>query len=398
MLHATHAMLRSVGKKMNLNASQIEKLLEVNAAHEFEVMSSGKTFKAYRTQHSNARGPYKGGIRFHPEVDGDEVRALATLMSLKTAAVNIPLGGGKGGIALDPKKLSLEQLEDVSRQYVRALAEYIGPQKDVPAPDVNTDPRIIDWMVDEYQKLTGDTTKASFTGKSIEGGGSEGRTAATGRGGVIVLGELLKLQGNLNPKLTYAIQGFGNVGSYFGLVAQDTEPSWELRAAADSSGGFLSETAVSPKDIDDFKQGGGKLADFMKQKITNDDLLSSDVDVLILAALGGVINAENQHLVKASYVLELANGPVDDKAVALLEERGVSVVPDILANAGGVIVSYLEWLQNLANEHWTEAEVNSKLTAYLTEATQSIYARAQKENLNLKEAALMIAIERVLAA
>lgn len=398
MLHATHAMLRSVASKMKLDAEAVEALLEVDAAHEFEVLVGDKKYKAYRMQHSNARGPYKGGIRFHPEVDAGEVQALATLMSLKTAAVDIPLGGGKGGVAIDPKSISVEELEAVSREYVRGLYKHIGPKKDVPAPDVNTDPRIIDWMVDEYEQLTGDTTKASFTGKSLNNGGSEGRTAATGRGGVVVLKELLKLQNKQGTKLTYAIQGFGNVGSYFGLVAEKDSPQWELRAATDSSGGFISPVNVSAAELDVYKNNRGKLVDFSDNSITNEQLLSADVDVLVLAALGGVVTAENQHLIKARYILELANGPVDDAAFELLEARGVTVVPDILANAGGVIVSYFEWLQNLSAERWNEKKVNSKLEEYLVRATNAIYKRSVNENTHLKEAALMVAIERVLAA
>ena len=398
MLHATQQQIKAVGKKMGLTSEEVERVLQVDAKHEFEiVLKNGQKHKAYRVQHSNARGPYKGGIRFHPHVDIDEVQALATLMSLKTAAVNIPLGGGKGGVQVNPKLLTVKELEELSRKYVQHLAPHIGPDKDVPAPDVNTDPRIIDWMVNEYSALTGDTTKGSFTGKSIDGGGSEGRDAATGRGGVIVLAELLKHMGMADKKLTYGIQGFGNVGSFFGLVAATEQKKWQMVAATDSSGGIYEKNGVWPAELDDYKKQGKQLHSYgVGQKITNDEFLQSDVDVLVLAALGGVVTKENAHKIKAKFVLELANGPVDHEAHSLLEQRGIIVVPDILANAGGVVVSYLEWLQNLQGEHWSLQKVNKMLNSILKEAVAAIYDTAQKQNLNLKEAALAVAMERLL--
>lgn len=400
MLAATHALIRSVGKKMNLTAAQLEQVLTVDAAHEFEISLGKRRLKAYRTQHNNRRGPYKGGIRFHPEVNAEEVQALATLMSLKTAAVNLPLGGGKGGIAVNPKELSLEELEEISRQYVRGLLPHIGPNKDVPAPDMNTDPRIIDWMVDEYAKLTGDKTKASFTGKSIKNGGSAGRNAATGRGGVIVLSEILKLLARDKEKLTVGVQGFGNVGSFFGTIAEKEQSNWLLTAATDSSGGLTDVFGLSAQELDSFKKAGGKLTDYQSDSavtINNEQFISEEVDVLVLAALGDVITVDNMKSVKAGIVLELANGPVSETAYEYLTKKGVLVIPDVLANAGGVIVSYLEWLQNVSEEHWDEKTVNTKLYGYLKPATVEIFKRSQTEKVGLKEAALMVAIERLLA-
>jgi len=400
MLAATHALIRSVGQKMKLSSDQIEKLLAVNAAHEFEVvLGSGKRLKAYRIQHSNKRGPYKGGIRFHPEVNFDEVRALATLMSFKTAAVNLPLGGGKGGVAVDPKDLSLEELEELSRKYVQNLEAHIGPHKDVPAPDVNTDPRIIDWMVDEYQKLTGDKTKASFTGKSLAGGGSAGRDAATGRGGVIVMAELLKKNGQTDKPITIAIQGFGNVGSFFAEVAAKDHPNWQVVAVSDSSCTVYDKDGLDVSKLVSFKAKKGRFSDYdAGQRLPSDGLIALEVDVLVMAALGDAINAKNYQSVKAKTVLELANAPVSDEALEKLEARGTTVVPDILANAGGVIVSYLEWQQNIASEKWDEAVVNQKLYEYLKPATDMVYARSLKEGVNLKQAAVMVAIDKLLAA
>jgi glutamate dehydrogenase/leucine dehydrogenase len=400
MLHATHEQIKKVAKIMGLTQDELDTILQVNAKHEFEILlDSGKSFKAYRMQHSNARGPYKGGIRFHPEVNADEVQALATLMSLKTAAVNIPLGGGKGGVAVQPKDLTLEELEELSRKYVQTLAPHIGPHKDVPAPDVNTDPRIIDWMVDEYSRISGDTTRGSFTGKSIAGGGSLGRDAATGRGGMIVLAKLQQLQHKAGKSLTYAMQGFGNVGSFFCLLAEQRYPEWRCVAATDSSGGIFLKSGLSASRLEAYKKDGGRLVSYPNgNTLANEELVTCDVDVLVLAALGGVITEENVNEIKAKVILELANGPVDDKAHELLEARGITVIPDILANAGGVIVSYLEWLQNLQGERWTEEKVNTMLEELLHEAATYIYKEAQSRHISLKEAAIIVAIQRILEA
>ena len=400
MLKTAHNHIRKTGEKLGLKAEQIEKLLKVEAAHEFEiVLENGKKFPAFRMQHSSARGPYKGGIRFHPEVNSNEVQALATLMSFKTAAVNIPLGGGKGGVAVDPATLTEEELEEVAREYVRNLEPHIGPNKDVPAPDVNTNPKIIDWMVDEYAALTGDTTRAAFTGKSIASGGSEGRDAATGRGGVIVLKTLRELENKAGGGLTYAIQGYGNVGAFFAEVAEKEHPDWKLVAATDSRGGIYNGSGLSADDLNTWKRQKKSLGELDSgKKISNDELIGLDVDVLILAALGGVVTSENQSTVRAKYILELANGPVDSSAEEELLNRNVIVVPDILANAGGVIVSYLEWLQNLAGEHWELRVVNKKLEELLVAATKDVFSRASIDESDLKQAAFSIATERIVQA
>jgi glutamate dehydrogenase/leucine dehydrogenase len=398
MLESARQNITRAAKKLGLSDQEVKKLLEVEAPHEFEIsLDSGETFKAYRMQHSNMRGPYKGGIRFHPEVDADEVQALATLMSFKTAAVNLPLGGGKGGIEVDPKTLSDEQIEELSRKYVQHLEPHIGPQKDVPAPDVNTNSRIIDWMVDEYSKLTGDKTKASFTGKSLENGGSEGRDAATGRGGVVVLRTLRELEDTIDTPITFAVQGFGNVGSFFATVAANDHPTWKLVAATGSRGGVHDANGLNALEVSDWVADGNQLVEFdTDKKISNEELLALEVDVLILAALGGVITEENKDQVKAKYILELANGPVESSVEDDLTSNGAVVIPDILANAGGVVVSYLEWLQNMEGEHWDEEAVNSKLEEYLVPATKHIYERSQAEGISLKEAAFLVATERLI--
>jgi glutamate dehydrogenase/leucine dehydrogenase len=404
MLDTARQLIKDAAQKMGLSDQQINDLIKTDAEHNFEIeLSDGSRHQAYRVQHSNRLGPYKGGIRFHPQVDYDEVRALATLMSFKTAVAGIPMGGGKGGIAVDPKQLSKEALEELSRKYVQGLHQHIGPDKDVPAPDVNTNSEIIDWMVDEYEKLSGDKTKASFTGKSLKNGGSLGRDAATGRGGVIVLREILKHSTTLMPgkltegePVTYAVQGWGNVGSFFTLVAETEQSNWKLVAATDSSGGIYNPQGLPATRIDEYKKSGGKLAEYKSgQQVSNEDLLSLDVDVLVLAALEDSVNTDNANKVKAKVVLELANGPVSYQAYKPLSDKGVIDVPDILANAGGVIVSYLEWVQNKSGEHWPEDKVNRELENYLVKATDRVFNQMQKNGLTLKEAAFTEAIVKL---
>ena len=398
MLETAKQLIKDAGKKLGLSDEQIDQLINTDAEHNFEIeLSDGSQHKAYRVQHSNKLGPYKGGIRFHPQVDYDEVRALATLMSFKTAVAGIPMGGGKGGVSVNPRELSKEALEELSRKYVQGLHQHIGPDKDVPAPDVNTNAQIIDWMVDEYEKLSGDATKASFTGKSLDNGGSLGRDAATGRGGVIVLREILNKL-SINKPITYAVQGWGNVGSFFTLVAEADHKDWKLVAATDSSGGRYNPDGYSAKELNEFKKTGGKLADYKTgQPISNEELIGLDVDVLVLAALENSVDNTNANDVKAKFVLELANGPVTYDAYKQLAGGKVQVIPDILANSGGVIVSYLEWAQNKAGEHWSEDKVNKELERYLIEATDKVYARTQKDGLSLKEAAFAEAISKLIA-
>lgn len=398
MLETTHAIIRRAGKKLGLDDKIVEAILRTNAEHVFEVsLDDGRSFKAYRVQHNNKRGPYKGGIRFHPEVDIDEVRALATLMSFKTAIVGLPLGGGKGGVSVNPRELSREQLEELSRKYVQHLHAHIGPDKDVPAPDVNTDPSIIDWMVDEYEKITGDISHAAFTGKSLEHGGSKGRDSATGRGGVIVLDEILK-HFKKTDELTYAVQGYGNVGSFFATVAAQDHPGWKLVAASDSAATLYNPNGLDAKVLSDYKAAGKSFKDYESggvQVLGGEELINRDVDVLVLAALGDAVDDHNASEVKAKYIVEMANGPVSDTAFPALETSGKVVVPDILANAGGVIVSYLEWVQNKENSHWSLEEVNQKLRDYLVPATKNILQVAEEHNTSLKEAAIIKGLQEL---
>jgi glutamate dehydrogenase/leucine dehydrogenase len=396
-LHDVQAVVRRVANEIGVDEAVVEELLQLNRVHQFEVSTGDKTYPAYRVQHDNRLGPYKGGIRYHPSVDLDEVSTLATLMTLKAAAAGLPLGGGKGGVAVNPRDLSPAQLEKLSRDFARQLAPHIGPDKDIPAPDVNTNAQIMDWMVDEYERETGDTTKATFTGKSIDNGGSEGRAAATGRGGVIILREILKRLEWKDWPLTLAVQGFGNVGSYFATIAQENEPNWRLVVATDSSGGPIDKNGLDAKALDAFKTAGNKLQDAEAAgHVGASDIFGLEVDVLVLGALEDAITADNVDQVKAKIVLELANGPVSGAARQQLLKRGIIVIPDILANAGGVTGSYLEWQQNLHSEHWSEAEVNKKLEEYLVASANAVWDEYQKGLPSLFYATIAFALKRLL--
>lgn len=352
-----------------------------------------KIFEGYRVQYNNARGPYKGGIRYHQDTEINEVKALAFWMALKCAVANIPMGGGKGGITVTPKNLSEGELERLSRGWVKLMAPLIGPQADVPAPDVNTTPQIMSWMVDEYAQITGDKTNATFTGKPIAVGGSEGRGPATGLGGFYtfkVMQEKLGLPASCN----IAIQGFGNVGGNAAeILAKDGH---KIIALSDSKGAILKEDGIDVVALNEYKKVNGKIGGFPGSKeITNEELLVLSCDVLIPSALENQITEKNANDVKAKLVMELANGPTTPEADDILYARGIPVIPDILANAGGVTVSTFEWEQNLKGEHWSEADVFAKLKKIMDEETNLIYARSKELNTDLRRTAFIVALERI---
>lgn len=390
MLATAQASIRQAALGLGYDEETIAQFLQPEKEHAITVTAGGKTYPAYRVQHSSKLGPHKGGIRFHPQVSLDEVRALATLMSLKTAAVGLALGGGKGGIEVDPRALSEAELEELSRDYARQLAPHIGSTKDIPAPDVNTNGKIIDWMVDEYEKTVGRKDPGSFTGKSMANGGSEGREAATGRGGVIVLAEYLRAQGLLDKPLTVALQGYGNVGYFFAKTLHELLPDLTIIAVSNSkatwedSGGIDIEAAANSAHI----TSNGTLP--------SGAITSVKADILVLAALENAIHIDNAAGVQAKIIVELANGPVTKEAEAVLLGAKKHILPDVIANAGGVIVSYLEWRQNLKNEHWPEREVNEKLSNILVAATKQMLARAEAEQISFKQAAFEIALARLL--
>ncbi|MCH7492449.1 Glu/Leu/Phe/Val dehydrogenase [Patescibacteria group bacterium] len=366
-----------------------------------------KTYQAYRVQYNNDRGPYKGGIRFHPEANLDEVKTLAFLMVLKCAVVGIPMGGGKGGIQVNPKNLSEGELERLSRAWVRAFYKDIGPQKDIPAPDVYTNPKIMSWMVDEYSKLVGQDSPASFTGKPIANGGSAGRETATAQGGYYVLSELAKKL-NMKPEQTrVAVQGFGNVGYHTARILH--EQGYKIVALSDSRGGIvINGDGVNPEHVMRVKKAKGVLVgaychgtvcDLIDHdKISNEELLELDVDILVPAALENQITDANADNIKAKVILEMANGPITPEADAILFKKNIQVLPDILANAGGVVVSYFEWLQNLDENQWTEKEVFDKLQKTMQQSFSDVWAMARKKKVDLRSAAYLLGVDRIAKA
>jgi glutamate dehydrogenase (NADP+) len=356
-----------------------------------------KSFSAFRCQHNNTLGPYKGGIRFHPRVSEDEVKALSLWMTIKCAAVDLPYGGAKGGVRVDPKKLSEAELERLSRKYARFIAAYVGPERDVPAPDVNTNEQIMAWMLDEYEKKIGKKAPATFTGKPIELGGSYGRTEATGRGGVHILQAYAK-EREMEPLNTeVAVQGLGNVGYWFGKLAQDS--GFRVVAISDSSGAILDKKGLDIKRIKSLKVKHGSLKEAAKREklklITNKELLSLKVDILVPAALENAINQKNVNDVRAETIVELANGPVTPGAEKILAKKKIAVLPDILCNAGGVTVSYFEWLQNIHQERWSESKVNRQLKKVMNKAFRDISRLADKERISFRQAAYLLAVRRI---
>jgi glutamate dehydrogenase/leucine dehydrogenase len=373
-----------------------------------------KIFQGYRVQFNNALGPYKGGIRYHPQVSIDEVKALSFWMMIKCAVADLPLGGGKGGIIVDPKTLSTGELERLSRGYVRAIADCIGPDRDVPAPDVNTNGVIMGWMLDEYINLKSqypiskkerEKLRATFTGKLIKDGGSEGREEATGLGGVYVLQAILKhlkLKGNL----TAAVQGFGNVG--YNVAKFLTDAGITVVAVSDSKGGIYVPEGIHPSLTLDCKKKNGYLAgcycsgsvcDLKKGRpITNADLFELPMDILVPSALENVLTRENAPNIKAKVVLEMANGPTAPEADTILYTRGIPVIPDVLSNSGGVSVSCFEWEQNLKGQHWSLEAVNRKLKAKMEKEATNVWFTSKKYKTDLRTAAFYLALTRILKA
>lgn len=474
---AYQAALREAAARINLTGADLDKLSTPENVVAVEIplkLDSGQIMNlaGFRVQHNSARGPYKGGIRFHPAVDLEEAKILASLMTWKCAVASIPFGGSKGGVQVDPKKLSKTELERLSRGYIQALFKYVGSNLDVPAPDVNTDSQTMAWMVDEYSRLAGAWVPGCITGKPIELGGSKGRNLATSLGGKIVLDEILahtarhsesispparldsaclaarraKRAGGgdgrggsiefpvsnnemLNPVLRsasfqpspkgyggqdgglmqvqhdgkkppyrVAIQGIGNVGGGLAqLLSKDA--NYQVVALSDSQAAIYSPIGLDITAVMQFKQQTGSLTNFPNaQIISNADLLELDVDVLVPAALDDQITAANADKINAKLILEMANNPVSEQGDAILSSRGITIVPDILANAGGVTVSYFEWAQNRSGYYWEEAEVNEKLRIIMLRATREVLDIAKAQPVTLRVAAFIVALQRVYKA
>ena len=392
MLETTFALLKEAASILRLPKGSLADFLKPAVVHDFKIkLSGGKEFAAYRVGHNNHFGPFKGGIRYHPSVNLEEVRALATLMSLKIACVGLPFGGGKGGIRLDPHQLSRAELEEISRLYVRQLKDHLGPLKDIPAPDVNTNPQIIDWMTEEYSLLTKDISGTVFSGKSLAMGGSLGRLEATGRGGVIILERLLEFYGEKRSRLRIALQGCGNVGGHFARIIAAERPDWQIISVADESAALLAKSGDLPwPEIFTHLGQQRPLKDFAHENVRpigQAELLALDVDVLALAALGNVVTAENQAEVRARYVLEMANSPLSRQALEAVSRRSIRVIPSLLASSGGVIVSYLEYCQNIVGACWPLEQVNRRLESIITTAALHIYNFARSHQIELYQAA-----------
>jgi glutamate dehydrogenase/leucine dehydrogenase len=376
-----------------------ERLIKPNNLVKGELTVAGKKYPAWRSQHNNARGPYKGGIRFHPGVTEEEVKALSMWMSWKCAMVGIPYGGGKGGVAVEPSKLSQADLQELSRAYARLIAPVIGEKKDVPAPDVNTDGQIMAWMLDEYEKEIGEQAPGTFTGKPIALSGSLGREEATGMGGVYIFDSLVKHSELKKQKeITVAVQGFGNVGYWFAKLAQDK--GYKVMAVSGSRGGIYSEKGLDVEKVMAYKRQTGGLEGFPgTREITNTELLALPVDVVVPAALEGAIDTKTALKIQAKYVIEMANGPVTPEAETVLTERGIPSVPDVLANAGGVTVSYFEWVQNLYGYYWEKEEVFEKLKKRMDQAFAGVWRKwKEMKGAPMRRAAYTIAVERVVEA
>ncbi len=397
------AQFDEAAEQLGLESSMRELLRWPRREYKFTIpvrMDDGSTqvFHGYRVQYNDARGPTKGGLRWHPEETLDTVRALAAWMTWKCAVVDIPLGGGKGGVTCDPKKLSDGEKERLARGWIRVVARELGEHRDVPAPDVYTTPQIMAWMMDEYETMVGRSHPAVITGKPLPLGGSQGRNDATARGGVYTVREACKALG-VDPNGAYAVQGFGNAGQFAALLHEEILGGGTLVAVSDTSGGIYNPDGMDPKEIVDYKLKQGKVSGFPGTKpISNEELLELDVNVLYPSALENVITADNATNIKAKISCELANGPTTPEADEILFKNGVHVIPDFLANAGGVTVSYFEQVQGTYNYYWPLAEIHEKLDARMTLAYQEVRAMQQEMNVHPRLAAYLVSVTRVAEA
>lgn len=403
-LENTEKFINEATRIAGLSGDILARLKKPDRVLEFEIPVGDKKFQAWRVQHNNVLGPYKGGIRFHPESNLDEVKALASLMTLKTSLMGLPFGGAKGAVRVDPKKLSERELEELSRGYVRAIWQEIGPQKDIPAPDVGTTPQIMDWMADEYSKLVGRWEPAAFTGKSVEKGGSQGRDTATGFGGYAILREFMKADPR-DQGVRVAIQGFGNVGMHIAKILFDR--GFSVIAVSDSKGALYEERGIDIDKITEVKARTGIIDrgtcyavaphEGLCKTFTNEKLLELPIDILIPAALENQITEDNAARIQAKVILEMANGPTTPEAEELLLKRGIQILPDILANSGGVAGSFLEWLQSNEGRYLSEEDVLRNIDEKMTQSFQKVLAAKEKYNTLWRLASYLKALERIAA-
>ncbi len=394
------ANFRKAAKAYNLDPN-IQKFLEATQrvlVVEFPVvMDDGnvRVFQGFRAQHNTVRGPAKGGIRYHQDVNLDEVKTLAFWMTWKNAVMDLPYGGGKGGVKVNPKDLSIKEVERLSRRFFSEISILVGPDRDIPAPDVNTNPDIMGWYMDTYSMNVGHAVLGVVTGKPVGLGGSLGRTEATGRGVKVTAEEIAKHLGMDLTKSTVAVQGFGNVGYYSALLIQK-EAGAKIVAVSDSKGGIFNAEGLDVEKVKKFKEENGTVVGYPgSEKISNEDLLELDVDVLVLAALENAITEKNANNIKAKVLLEGANGPVTVDACSILEKKGILVVPDILANAGGVTVSYFEWVQDLQSYFWDLEQIREALEKKMRKAFAEVMDAKNKYNVDMRTAAYIVAIDRV---
>jgi len=403
LFESTQAQLDEVANLLhlepNIHAALREPMRELKVSIPVK-MDNGhtKVFNGFRVQHNNARGPFKGGIRFHPDETIDTIKALATLMTWKCAVVNAPFGGGKGGVICNPKEMSRSELERLSRGYIDLIWEFIGPDRDVPAPDVYTDPQTMAWMMDEYSKLRGYYIPEVITGKPLALGGSPGRDDATSRGAVYTIIETAKHLDIDLSAATVAIQGYGNAGSNLASLLHGTTGS-TIVAVSDSKGGIYNNLGLEPRKVLRHKSETGSVIDFTEaENISNEQLLELEVTILCPSALESVITKENAPRIKAKIVAALANGPITPEADEILDSNGVFVIPDFLCNAGGVTVSYFEWVQCLDKYYWDEEQVHQRLSRHMKNAFQSVLTESLKRKVSMRLAAYIVAVARVAEA
>lgn len=394
-----HAMINKVLPMMGLSDKERIQLLKFHSINKAEIEVDGKIYPAFRIIHNNALGPGKGGIRFHPGVSEGEVKSLAFWMSMKNSLAGLPFGGGKGGVTVNPKELDEHQLQKLSRQYIRAFHEHLGKDKDIPAPDVYTNPQIMAWMLDEFEKIKGHHEPGFITGKPIEVGGIELRGDSTSRGGLIVFNQLLKKIEKPEKDIRIAVQGFGNAGWNMAKYLYDSKH--KIVAVSDSNGGIYNNDGLNITKVKDIKDSTGTLQSYADaQIISNKELLELDVDILVLAALENQITKENASRIKAQYIIELANGPINPEADDILHQKNKIVIPDILANSGGVIGSYFEWANNLAGNMFEDEYMLRLFEKRMINTFEKVWTEFEKEKrqYDIRTISYKIAIQRILAA